>query len=308
MSTDLAVPSAGPRDPLSSGVTWILLSETLFALMRLATRWGAADLPGLEIGAARFLGGAVVAFAVARARGVSLAVGDQRTMWMRSAFGALNAAAVFHVLGQPRIALGDAATLQATGPLFVALLSWPLIRERVPRAVAAGVVLGFVGVAVLVGPAFRSSGDLAAIMVAGAACYAVAMLSLRRLGPRESSEGIALHVSTVAGLALLLLALPGLRMPTGRAALAMGASALAGGLAQVAMGRAYSLDRAARLSAFAYTGVAITYALEALVWHRYPAPHQWAGSAVVVAAGLVVSGVVGPRVRPAAGAGAPPMR
>lgn len=307
MSADLPLPPADPRGPFARGVSWILLSETLFALMRLATRWGAADVPGLEVGAARFLGGALVAFALARARGASLAVGDQRTLWTRSAFGALNAAAVFHVLGSPRIALGDAATLQATGPLFVALLSWPLIRERVPRAVALGVALGFAGVAVLVGPSFRSSGDLAAIMVAGAVCYAVAMLSLRRLGPRESPEGIALHVSSVAGVALLLLSLPAFRVPSPRAAAAMAASALAGGLAQVAMGRAYSLERAARLSAFAYAGVAVTYALEALVWRRLPAPHQWAGSAVVMVAGLVVSGVLG-RARPPAGAARAPMR
>ena len=49
------------RRALTRGITWILLSETLFAIMRLATRWGAADVPGLEIGAARFLGGAAVA-------------------------------------------------------------------------------------------------------------------------------------------------------------------------------------------------------------------------------------------------------
>jgi drug/metabolite transporter (DMT)-like permease len=291
VTSDLPAVPAAVRDPLARGVTWILLSETLFALMRLSTRWGAPDMPGLEIGAARFLGGAVVAYALARARGASLAVADQRTAWMRSGFGALNGTAVFHVLGQPRIALGDVATLQATGPLFVALLSWPMIRERVSRRVAAGVVIGFIGVAVLVGPAFRTSGDLAAMMIAGAVCYGVAMVSLRRLGPRESSEGIAFHVSVVAGAWLLLLSLPHFVLPSPRAWAAIACSALSGGLAQVAMSRAYSLDRAARLSAFAYTGVAITYALEALVWRRIPQPHQWTGAAIVIAAGLVVTGV-----------------
>ncbi|MFI5372097.1 MAG: DMT family transporter [Candidatus Eisenbacteria bacterium] len=278
------------RDALARGVTWILLSETLFALMRLATRWGAADVPGIEIGAARFLGGALVAWGVARARGVSLAIGDQRTAWLRSGFGTLNAVAVFYVLGQTRIALGDVATLQATGPLFVALLSYPLIGERVSRRVAGGVALGFVGLTVLVGPAFRTSGDLAAIMLAGAFCYAVAMLSLRRLGSHETSEGIAFHLSLVAGVVLLLLALPRFAAPGTRAWEAIVASALCGGLAQVAMSRAYALDRAARMSAFAYAGVAITYGLEAVTWHRFPVPHQWTGAALVVVAGVLVSG------------------
>ncbi len=286
------------RGALTRGITWILLSESLFALMRLATRWGAADVPGLEIGAARFLGGAVVAWGVARARGVSLAVGDQRTAWLRSGFGALNALAVFFVLGQPRIALGDVATLQATGPLFVALLSFPLIGERVSGRVAAGVLLGFAGLAVLVGPVFHLSGDLALIMVAGALCYAIAMLSLRRLGARENPEGIAFHLSLVSGGVLLAVSLPRFVTPDTRAWQAIVASAVCGGLAQVAMSRAYALDRAARMSTFAYAGVAFTYALEALVWRRFPAPHQWTGAAMVVAAGLVVSGFGAP-ARPA---------
>ena len=283
--------NAPHREALRRGVTWILLSETLFAIMRLATRWGAADVPGLEIGAARFLGGAVVALAVSRMRGVSLAIGDQRTAWLRSGFGALNALAVFYVLGQPRIALGDVATLQATGPLFVALLSAPLIGERVSRRVASGVMLGFVGLTVLVGPAFHTSGDLALIMIVGAFCYAVAMLSLRRLGPHETSEGIAFHLSLVAGAVLLLVALPRFVVPGARATEAIVASALSGGLAQVAMSRAYSLDRAARMSAYAYAGVAITYALEAAIWRRVPVVHQWIGAALVVVAGVIVSGI-----------------
>jgi hypothetical protein len=43
---------------LRSGVFWILVTEVCFALMRMATRWGAVDLPGWEIGGVRFLGGA----------------------------------------------------------------------------------------------------------------------------------------------------------------------------------------------------------------------------------------------------------
>jgi hypothetical protein len=45
------------------------------------------------------------------------------------------------------------------------------------------------------------------------------------------------------------------------------------------------------MSAYAYAGVAMTYALEAAFWRRVPVVHQWIGAALVVAAGLVVSGI-----------------
>jgi len=274
---------------LRSGVFWILVTEICFALMRLATRWGAGDLSGWEIGGVRFLGGALVAYALGRARRVPLVVRDQKNAWLRSIFGTVNALAVFLALGSPRIALGDVATLTATAPLFVALLSGPVLGERVSPRVAAGVTLGFVGAAVLSQPALRVSGDLALALLLGAFSYGLAILRLRRLGPRESSEAIALHMSLVAGVTLLLVSLPRFAVPSPRAWVPLLASAAAGGLGQVAMSRAYGLGRAARLSAVSYAGVVFTYLFEALLFGRVPRLHQWIGAALVCVAGVVVS-------------------
>jgi drug/metabolite transporter (DMT)-like permease len=274
---------------LRSGVFWILVTEVCFALMRLATRWGAVDLPGWEIGGVRFLGGALVAWGLGRARGVSLRVRDQKNAWLRSIFGTVNALAVFLALGSARIALGDVATLTATAPLFVALFSGPVLGERVPPRVVAGATLGFVGVAVLAQPALKISGDLVLALLLGAFSYGFAILRLRRLGPSESSEAIALHMSLVAGVTLLLVSLPRFVVPSPRALVPLLASAVAGGLGQVAMSRAYGLGRAARLSAVSYAGVVITYAFEAFSFARVPGLHQWLGAALVCGAGILVS-------------------
>lgn len=284
-----ASPNRPAKHLLRSGLLWILITEICFALMRTATRWGASDLPGLEIGGVRFLGGAVVAWAMARARGAPLRVGDQKNAWLRSILGTINGLAVFAALGSHRIALGDVATLTATAPLFVALLSGPVLGERVGPRVVAGAALGFVGVAVLSQPALHVSGDLALALVLGSLSYALALLRLRRLREREGSEAIALHMSLVAGVVLLLASLPRFVWPGPRAWLPLAASAVAGGLGQVALSRAYGLDRAARLSAVSYSGVVITYALEAAWFARVPLVHQWIGASLVCVAGVVVS-------------------
>lgn len=288
------VPCAAAHHPrwcglLWSGVFWILVSETCFALMRITTRWGAADLPGWETGSVRFLGGALVAYGLGRARGVSLVVRDRKNAWLRSIFGTVNALAVFLALGSTRIALGDVATLTATAPLFVALLSGPVLGERVPPRTLAGVTLGFVGAAVLSQPALHVSGDLALALLLGAFSYGFAILRLRRMGGHESSEAIALHMSLVAGVTLLLVSLPHFVVPPPRAWLPLLASAAAGGVGQIAMSRAYGLGRAARLSAVSYAGVVITYALEVLWFGHAPSPNQWLGALLVCIAGVVVS-------------------
>lgn len=272
-----------------SGVGWLLLSELAYTIMRISTRAGAGELPWAEIAAARFLGGALVAIVAARSMGKSLIVTNQKNAWLRSAFGTGGALALFHALGTKQIAVGDATTLYATTPLWVAILSGPVLREKVRGLVWAGVVVGFIGVAVLLGANFRWSGGVAALVLLGAVSYALALLRLRRMGPHESSEAIALHMSLFAGVTMLLIALPTLRPVRAAAYLPLAAAALSGGLGQVFVGRAYARGRAATLSAVAYSGVVFTYALEAALFGQMPEWHQVIGALLVMGAGVMVS-------------------
>ena len=68
--------------------------------------------------------------------------------------GTLAAVCTFYALGSQRIALSDLATLGATAPIFVALLSRPLLSEPVEGWVTFAVGLGFAGVVAVVRPSF----------------------------------------------------------------------------------------------------------------------------------------------------------
>lgn len=277
---------------LSRGVAWLVVSELAYTVMRLASRAGAGDVPWAEFAAARFFGGALVAVAAARARGVSLRVGDQKNAWLRSLFGAGGGLALFHALGTKHIAVGDATALYSTTPLWVAVLSGPLLRERVSGVVWSGIAVGFAGVFVLLQAGIAWRNPTALLVLLGAVSYALALLRLRQLTGRESSESIALHVSLVTGTIMLAIALPSIRPVHPAAYLPIAAGALAGGVGQIAVGRAYAQAPAARMSALTYSGVLFTYAAEALVFRHAPTPMQMAGAALVVTGGVIVSGLL----------------
>lgn len=285
-----------------TGVLWVLVAELLFAVMRLATRVNAAALPWPALSATRFLGGAAIVWGLARLSRASLRINDRRSTWLRAIFGTGSSVGVFYALGSHQISVGDATTLSATAPLFVAALSHPLLGERVTRRVLGGIVLGFVGVVTLVGPSFGTSGSVALVALAGAASYSMAMVYLRKVGPHESSEAVALHVSLVAGgFATLLLttqellggSIAGDAAPLSAVRVrdvhwwAIGAAAVTGGLSQIAVTRAYALERAARIGAVSYAGVVLTYAMEAVILERPPTLLQLLGAALIVAAGLL---------------------
>ena len=285
------------------GLGWMVLAQLLFAGMNVCVRLGAQDLPWSEIAAGRFLIGALLAVAIAWFRRSSLRITDRPNTWRRSVYGTIAALCTFYALGSSRIALGDAATLSATAPIFVALLSGPLLGEPVGNRLAVAIGLGFGGIVAVVRPSLASELPVAAIATAGAAFYALAMIWLRKIGPGESHEAIVLHFSLVALVSLFLLGFPTWRWPEGDSGWFLLGAGLGGGVAQIAMTRAYALHRAAPVTALSGLGIVLTYLLAIPVFGDHPTAWQVAGTLLVIAASILLAlgGEPGPaptRARP----------
>src|SRR5260221_97686 len=107
--------------------------------------------------------------------------------------GVLNCAAPFLLYGYSALELsvGLMAVLNATSPMWGALLSALMLNERMSRQRLAGLVLGIAGVALVSGP--EGSGHWLAIAASlGAAfCYGLTGVVLRRWGRATSARGMA---------------------------------------------------------------------------------------------------------------------
>ena len=273
----------------SAGLAWMLLAQLLFAAMNVSTRLGARQLPWSEIAAVRFLIGVLIAFAVAHYRRSPLRITDQPNTWRRSVFGTTAAVCSFYAVASSRIALGDAVTLGATAPIFVAALSAPLLGERVAGHVRLAILLGFAGLVAVVRPSFGGEIPVATIATVGAFFYALAMIWLRRIGPGESHEAVVLHFSLVASATFLILSLPVWRWPAWPAAGFLLSAGLTGGGAQIAMTRAYSLTPAAPVSALSGLSILFTYLIAVPVFGDQPTAWQIAGSLLVIVASLLLT-------------------
>jgi drug/metabolite transporter (DMT)-like permease len=273
----------------SSGLAWMAVAQLFFAGMNIFTRLGARSLPWPEVAAARFLVGAVLAGGLAWFRGSSIRITDNSAAWRRTIYGTLAAICTFYALASSRIALGDAATLGATAPIFVVLLAGPLLAERVSFSEMVAVALGFAGILAVVRPNFGSALPVVVVVTVGSVFYALAMIWLRRIGPGESHEAVVLHFSLVALVTFLLIAIPVWRWPTGHAALFLIGAGIGGGCGQVAMTRAYSLHRAAPVTALSGLGIVLTHALAVPVFSERPSAWQLAGSLLVIGASVLLA-------------------
>jgi drug/metabolite transporter (DMT)-like permease len=176
----------------------------------LAIRYAIETLPPFLMAGTRFLTAGAILYLFMRLRG---AKAPMRVHW-RSAFvlgGMLllfgNGAVVW---AEHRIASGIAALLVAVEPLWIVLLEWLRPGGRRPSGrTVIGVVLGFAGLVILVGPQDLGGGRvdvLGAIVVVVAALSWAAGSLYSREAPLPGSPFLATAMQMLAGGTLLVVA------------------------------------------------------------------------------------------------------
>ena len=186
-------------------------------LVLLSLIWGSSfmfiKVADRQLDPATLILGRIALAAVALAVYVGISTGARRTIaellehWRPLVVvGLLNTAIPFWLLswGETRIDSGTASIIQASVPIFTVLLAYGFFHEqRVTGSKLAGVAVGFVGVALLVG-AQPEGRILGAIAVVGmAVCYAAGGLLIRRYLSTASPQIVALGTSAVAAIAVL---------------------------------------------------------------------------------------------------------
>ena len=186
-----------------------LLIYLIWGSTFLAIRVAIASMPPLLMCAARLLSAGLIMLAWARARGEAWPRGVQ---WRDAALVGVLLPAIGNgsvTLGETHVASGLVALLLATIPLWMALLAAFGPRPVRPGPqVLLGLLLGFGGTALLIGPGIAGAGRTptsplwALIPVAGAFSWAWGSLWSRR-ATLPSSPIVSTGVGLVAGGALL---------------------------------------------------------------------------------------------------------
>ena len=214
--------------------------------------------------------------------------------------GLLNSALPFALFGVATLSItaGFAALLNATVPMFAALVAYLWLGEAPGRRRLAGLAVGFVGVLVLVSGrgSIAPGGSLVAVFAALAASlsYGVAAAQTRRY--LTGVPSLALATGSQVG-ATALLALPAaLTWPTVGPDAGAWAAALA--LGAVCTGLAYILYFRLLTRAGATTATAVTFLVPvfgilwgALFLDEHPTATMLAGGAIILAGTALTVGV-----------------
>ena len=279
-------PYVAPTDSPRIAVLWMIFGSVCFGTMNALVKWTSFHADVWMIIMVR---SAVIALAVAifaGSRGLSLKVNDKRKMLLRCVVGMTAMILYFTALG--RIPIGQAVTLQYTAPLFVALLSGRVIRERVEPMVALLVVSAFAGIVLIVSPDL-SSIDSDALLALGSGFFAaMAYMYVRELRNTDSASSVVFWFAAFSVVGSIFQALPdvaGLEWKTVAALIGIGIGAGGG---QVGITMAYHRANAAWVSAFSYLTVIVATFYGFTLFNETLGVSDWLGGLLIVGSGIVL--------------------
>lgn len=280
---------ADNRQRVLIGILFVCIAGTLFPIMNAFAKALGADYNPLQISWARFFGHVVFLLIMFMPRRgwkmlITRRPGLQLTRSaIQLASNVLFTIAIFH---QP---IADAAAIGMMGPLFVALLAWPMLGERTTPGRVAAVAVGFVGVLVVI----RPGGDVfhwsATLLLASSVCYALYQIFTRKVANIDPPETTTIYSSLIGAFGMLLI-LPFIwKTPDGfwHWFFFCGLGVL-GGIGHYFVVRALAYAPANIISPFQYFQLIGSVLVGYLWFDNFPDAYTWVGSAIITAAGLYV--------------------
>ena len=279
----------GPSSP-QGGILLLMLSIGIITVVDTIAKYLTVELHALQLVWGYFLG-----IAICLVGYLALAGGDRQqplttrrlpTQLLRAGLLVASIAALF--VGLTYLPIADATAISFMSPLFITVLSVPLLGERVGPHRWAAVVIGLIGVLVIVRPGGGIAHWAAAMPLISAVAFAGYQIATRLLAATEFTF-TTLFYTGVGGFFWISLAVPFVwTWPTpAQWGIFLGLGAL-GVAAHLCLIRAFALAQASLLAPFNYTKLIWAALLGYLVFGDVPSLNTLAGSAVIIASGLYV--------------------
>ena len=181
-------------------------------------------------------------------------------------------------------------------PIVTVILAAILLGERIRLFRMTAVLIGLIGVMIVIWPrlslgveSLGTTVGLGALMALAASMLrALVQIHVRNLVKTEHTAAIVFYFSVTASGLALLTAPFGWVWPSPHAAMLLVGAGLIGAVAQILVTASYRFAGAAMLAPFDYTSMIFAALIGYVVFSELPTRAIWTGSALVIAAGILI--------------------
>jgi drug/metabolite transporter (DMT)-like permease len=187
--------------------------------------------------------------------------------------------------------LANAMILKMSAPLFIPLIAWWWLKERLDLRIAAVVLLGFVGVWLILKPdpgQFAEDQKIALIALAGGFFAALAKTTVKKLTGSENPMVIVFYFALTGLLVSAIPAAIAWKTPQGAEWLHLIAVGVLASLGQVLMTRAYGHAPASQISHYGYSSILYASLIGWWLWDEWMDGWAWLGAALVALSGMLL--------------------
>jgi drug/metabolite transporter (DMT)-like permease len=195
----------------------------------------------------------------------------------------------FCFYGMANLPLADSVAIAFTMPLWVTVLSWPVLGEPVGAGRWVAVIAGFAGVLVIVPPTGDAPLIPAVVSLAGNGLVGLTLVLMRGLNATERPQTIVFYYMvalTIGTAALLPLDWRTPAAPGDWTALI--ATGVIAALAHTLLTHAYRHAPAVVVASLDYTGILWGVLFGYVIWDERPGANLFIGAVIVIGCGLYV--------------------
>jgi drug/metabolite transporter (DMT)-like permease len=285
----MPVPS---REEIRRGIVYMVSAVLVFSLINAGIKWETARYPLGEIIFLRCVFSLIPCLALLATGGGWRLLRTQRLKEHvgRGVMQFVSIVSIFAAFGM--MPLAEAVAITFSAPLFLTMLSIPMLGERVGRHRWAAVLVGFLGVLLMVGAGggfgggFVSKGAVLALL--SAAISASVTIAVRRMTLTEATATLVTYQALITLLLSAALLPLGWTAPRWDDLVLLGGIGICSGIGQYWWTQAFRLAPAAVAAPFSYLAMVWALVLGYAVWGDVPTPALIAGALVVAASGLYI--------------------
>ena len=215
---------------------------------------------------------------------------------------------MFFFIGLAAMPLAETVVLFYTAPLFICMLSQPVLGEKVGLRRWFVIVVGMIGAVVMLRPGSEVFRVVSLLPVMAALCYAAMIMMTRKLGIRETAGALTFYIqlafiaiSSLIGLAIgdgnldihdnqsLHFLLRGWYWPSFAQFQLLLACGLIVALGGYLMSQAYRLGEAPAVAPFEYASLPFALIVGYYLWGDWPDWPAFVGTGLIVSSGLLVA-------------------
>ena len=280
---------------------WMLFASFMFAVMGVCVKLASVEFSTSELVLYRGVVGVITLGTLIKLSGETFRTSMPGAHLWRGIIGVTSLWLWYYSIGQ--LPLATAMTLNYMSPIWIAVwlfaMGWWHAKNDVKWPLLLAVGMSFVGVTLLLRPAFNANQLTPALIALGSSMItATAYMQVRKMGLAGEPENRVVFYFTVMNLVAGIVGVfitGGSEGPvfhpisTWRSGLLLLAIGVCATSAQIAMTRAYRLGNTLVVANLQYTGIVFSSVWGVLVFGDVFDWHSWAGIGIILASGMAAT-------------------